>query len=73
MLQHSKKSSNGRQFLDCKSEAVAFAMTTATAADFSNNLVRSPHLKHTLPYPIRFVGNPTKRLSISFRFDFNMP
>ena len=39
MLQHSKKCSNGRQFLECESEAVAFATTPVTPVNISHNLV----------------------------------
>ena len=39
MLQYSKKCSNGRQFLECESEAVAFATPPVTTVNFSHNLV----------------------------------
>ena len=39
MLQQSKKCSNGRPFLECESEAVAFAATPATPVDFTHNLI----------------------------------
>ena len=39
MLQYSKKYSNRRQFMECESEAVAFATTPVTTVNFSHNLV----------------------------------
>ena len=50
VLQHSKKCSNGRQFMECESEAVAFATTPVTPVNFSHNLARSPHLGLAPPY-----------------------
>ena len=43
MLQHSKKCSNGRQVMECESEAVAFATTPVRPVNLSHNLIRSPH------------------------------
>ena len=42
MLQHwygSEKSSDGGQFLECESEAVAFATVPVTTVNFSHNLL----------------------------------
>ena len=66
MLQHSKKRPNGRQFLECESEAVAFATTPVTPVNFSHNPVRYPYLRQapppfapltvTIPFPSKLGG-----------------